>query len=201
MPIFFAVSIILCIMLSIKLYSAKNHQDKISAKIRDRESKSFNIKSKDISLLPYISLQEILPKKLSDDPYLNDLQNKLIQLSEKKILNLTGYTNTDLRYMYGTNNLTFLMECDSNFYRLCVLIHKIGEYLYEKGDINEVKRLYEFAICNKVDISDIYLTLSKIYLLEEDKKSLSSLIKSATSLNSLTKQKVLSDIKLLEKGI
>jgi len=103
--------------------------------------------------------------------------------------------------MYGTNNLTFLMECDSNFYRLCVLIHKIGEYLYEKGDINEVKRLYEFAICNKVDISDIYLTLSKIYLLEEDKKSLSSLIKSATSLNSLTKQKVLSDIKLLEKGI
>jgi len=92
MPIFFAVSIILCIMLSIKLYSAKNHQDKISAKIRDRESKSFNIKSKDISLLPYISLQEILPKKLSDDPYLNDLQNKLIQLSEKK--------NTQFNWLY-----------------------------------------------------------------------------------------------------
>jgi len=150
MPIFFTISITLCILLSIKLYVAKTHQDMISVSIHEKENKSFNIENKDISKLDFISIDEILPSQISNDPYLNDLHNKLIKLSRKKILNLTGYTNTELRYMYGTNNLTFLAECDNNFYKLCVLIHKIGKYLYEKGDIPEVKRLYEFAVKHKL---------------------------------------------------
>ena len=54
-------------------------------------------------------------------------------LKEKKILNLSGFTNTDLKLEYGVGNLTELTDYDNNYVTLSRSLARIAELLTEQG--------------------------------------------------------------------
>ena len=49
------------------------------------------------------------PDLMTDE--LAECLSELQDLSDAKIVNLTGYTNTDLKLKYGTANITILSDC------------------------------------------------------------------------------------------
>ena len=65
----------------------------------------------------------------------------LRSLSTQKIVNLTGYTNTDLKLSYGTANITCLTEYDQNYTLLVSTLQKWAEVLYRGGAKKECRQV------------------------------------------------------------
>ena len=88
------------IFLSVAAYYRKRataQQKKVTEDFWSREDQANQIRRKDISNLPYITIPlEKFPIGISDDEELTDYENDLKTLASRKILNLSHQSNTDL---------------------------------------------------------------------------------------------------------
>ena len=96
---------------------------------------------------------------------INELNTGLIEaLKEKKILNLSGFTNTDLKLEYGVGNLTELTDYDNNYVTLSRSLARIAELLTEQGLKKEAAAFLEFGIATHTDIGKNYTLLAGYYI-------------------------------------
>lgn len=158
--------------------SNKVHQES-SSKYWQKDRDSNNTRRVDITNLDYISIPlESLPMDDKKDATLNSYRDKIIQLSSEKIINLSGYTNTDLKYKYGVANLSILAEYDKHYSTLVSILQKWGERLYEKGLIQDGKSVLEFAVSCKTEVRATYRLLTKIYIELETPELINHLLQS-----------------------
>ena len=192
------VSIIIAIYIMIR-YAGNKSSKKIQEKQNafwERENQANSVRKKDLSDLNYIKIPlDSLPMIDTDDTVLQELQWNIKQLSDKPIVNLTGFTNTDLKLQYGTANINYLSQCDGNFIRLAQILYKWGSYLYEHGFIKEAVMVLEFGVFCKTDVSKQYLLLAKIYQSQKNFEKIDALIQTAETLNSLTKEHTIHSLK------
>ena len=142
----------------------------------------------------YITIPlDLLPFKDTNDTKLAEYQETIRNLSEYKILNLTGYSNTDLKLQYGAANLEVLSLADQRFTTLARTLASWGNYLYEQGDIPGATAVLEFGIECRSDVSSNFLTLAKIYK-DSSPEKIENLKSVAENLNSLTKNSILSGL-------
>ena len=97
---------------NVKKQTRKRRKDDKNFWVRENQANS--VRRKSLDGLPYITIPlKRFPTRLMND---NDVVMECIQtletLSSQKIVNLTGYTNTDLKLEYGTANITALSEYD-----------------------------------------------------------------------------------------
>ena len=156
-----------------------------------KESEANSVKKRDISALPYIVPDEALLNTDSSDPKINELLSELKTFKDKKILNLTGISNTDLKLKYGTANITELSECDDNFTSYCKVLYSIGKAYNEIGDTISARRFLEYAVGIRTDITDNYVLLANIYRDNNELNRINDLINIAGTLNSLSKQTII----------
>lgn len=109
----------------------------------------------------------------------------LRSLSTRKIVNLTGYTNTDLKLSYGTANITCLTEYDQNYTLLVSTLQKWAEVLYRGGAKKECRQVLEYAVSIGTDVSHTYFLLADLYDEEDESDLKYSLIEKASGLSSL----------------
>lgn len=183
------------IIFGLTLAHARRRSTRLQAKKRDefwtRESNANSIRKVSLDCLDYITIPLNLLENLSTDSDFLTMIEELKVLSGKKILNLTGKSNTDLKLEYGTSNLTFLMDCDQNFTDLARLLNKIGHHLYNSGDIDNSLKYLEFAVECSTDISSTYILLKKIYIERNEAFKIEKLLNTAQSLNSLMKNPII----------
>lgn len=110
----------------------------------------------------------------------------LRSLSTQKIVNLTGYTNTDLKLSYGTANITCLTEYDQNYTLLVSTLQKWAEALYRGGAKKECRQVLEYAVSIGTDVSHTYFLLANLYDEEGESDLKCSLIEKASGLSSLS---------------
>ena len=110
----------------------------------------------------------------------------LRNLSTRKIVNLTGYTNTDLKLSYGTANITCLTEYDQNYTLLVSTLQKWAEVLYRGGAKKECRQVLEYAVSIGTDVSHTYFLLADLYDEEGESDLKYSLIEKASGLSSLS---------------
>ncbi len=110
----------------------------------------------------------------------------LRSLSTRKIVNLTGYTNTDLKLSYGTANITCLTEYDQNYTLLVSTLQKWAEVLYRGGAKKECRQVLEYAVSIGTDVSHTYFLLADLYDEEGESDLKYSLIEKASELSSLS---------------
>lgn len=183
--------------LKYEISKSDRKSDKADSLFFETESKANSTRKKDISNLDYITIP--LDKLPFDENTSNEkiisYQDTIIKLSTQKILNLTGISNTDLKLKYGVANLEFLSECDENFTLLARTIANWGEELINISLENEAISVLEYGISINSDVSKNYILLGLLYSKLNKMQPLNELIKKAESLNSLTKNSVITKLK------
>lgn len=162
-----------------------------------RENDANNTRRKNLDTLSYVIIpDELLLPDLSahipaDDTELMQYNEVLRDLQDKRILNLTGKTTTDLKCEYGPANLASLDEYDSNFTLFTKTIYAYGERLHKLGFDEEAMKVLRFGIDSLSDISGNYKLLATLYKKYNQTEKIEELKKIAGGLDSLMKKTIL----------
>ena len=184
-------------------YELKKH-DRINTKAYEdfweKEREANLVRKKSLDNLSYIKVPlEYIPKSLlSEDPVVSDCISILEHLSERKIVNLTGYTNTDLKSEYGAPNLNILMEYDENYTLYARTMNKLAHAYYDAGYESNARILLERCIESNTDIKATYLLLAQIYKKHQETEKIDKLIETAKNLPSASKKSI---IRVLEEYV
>lgn len=155
--------------------------------ILDIERDANNVRRKSLDNLDYIHIPlERLPvEALPEDDTVKECLETLRTLNTCRIVNLTGYTNTELKFQYGTANITPLTEYDQNYTLLVCTLQKWADHLMEAGLKDEAEKVLEFAMDTNTDVSRSYYMLAEIYASHGKEDHIRDLIKRAEGLKSL----------------
>lgn len=164
----------------------------------EKESQANFTRSRDISNLDYIRLPlDQLPLKDAILAGCGKEVEELKKFSEKNIINLSGYTNTDLKLMYGPANLEALTQCDNDYTSLIRLLNHISSMLVEKDMTDSARKFLEYSITIGSDISSTYVNLGKIYMDLNQPDKVKDLMAQAASLTSLSGKTILAKLEKL----
>ncbi len=196
-PTFFAIFVTFLVWLSIELRKTNKKDDSFW----QREAEANNVRKQTLDNLDYITIPiDSLPFFYGIDKNLEELQNTITSLSSCTIVNLSNYTNTELKLMYGPGNLADLTEYDQNFTLLVRTLHKWGEQLSTLGYEKEAIQVLEYAVSIKSDVTAGYLLLGKLYLKQGQPQKLDTLLSAASSLDTLLKDSLIKQLKTLKKS-
>ena len=182
------------IFLSVAAYYRKRataQQKKVTEDFWNREDQANQIRRKDISNLPYITIPlEKFPIGISDDEELTDYENDLKTLASRKILNLSHQSNTDLKLAYGPANLPALSEYDQNY---TTLLRNLVAYA-------EAVPVLEFGISIDSDIRANYTLLAELYKEQGNASKIQELIDKAAALDSMMRSAILEQLHTLQNA-
>ena len=165
----------------------------------NRESEANSVRRADISNLDYITLSfDKLPINEVKNAGFSDIYDELTRLSEKKFINLSEYTNTYLKMMYGPANLEALSEYDNNYSQLIRLLNKLSKEFINIDKTDAAKMVLEYSIEIGSDLSTDYEMLGKIYLDSNDEAGFKKLEEKAEDINSLSKNLIVSKLDSLK---
>lgn len=193
------LTLIFIIWLHYELIKSKNQDGKKDKLFWKREAEGNLTPKKDISNLDYLTITlDHLPVKNYDDKTINLYRDTIIALSNKKILNLSGYTNTDLKLQYGVANLNRLIEYDNNYINLIRTLHKWGQRLYDAGDISAAISVLEYAVSCKTDATITYKLLAQIYKKQNETDKINKLIKLISDSNISRKDDLIKELRVID---
>ena len=155
----------------------------------EREREANNVRKQPLTDLEYVELNyDNLPVQApAPNEMIAELQDRLSNMCNLKCVNLTGITNTDLKFKYGVANLALLTEYDQNFTNLSRTIYELGHEYAAIGDTDRAISFFELGIRIKTDISNNFIELAKLYKETSQIGKINSLIASAENIRSLTK--------------
>lgn len=187
------------VWLHYELIKSKKQDGKKDALFWKREKEGNLTPRKDISNLDYLTITlDHLPVKDYEDPTANQYRDTIMALSNEKILNLSGLSNTDLKLQYGVANLNPLTEYDNNYIKLISTLHKWGQHLHKIGDIQGAISVLEYAVFCKTDALITYKLLAQIYNKQNDTDKIDSLIKVISDSNMSRKDELIKAISMLK---
>ncbi|WP_408069830.1 hypothetical protein [Butyrivibrio sp. JL13D10] len=164
----------------------------------NKELRANSTRRKSLDSLNYITIPvDKLPfGVIKGNAEVDYCEKNILRLSDQKIVNFTGITNTDLKLEYGAPNITLLTAFDQNYTTLVTMLQKWAHELNEAGLYKEAACVLEFSISTKSDVTASYKLLCDIY---KNRLSLSSsefenkiraILPIAESLNSLSKNNI-----------
>lgn len=186
---FLASFIVFIIWLSYEIKKSRRAIDRQQKAFWEREREANRTRKKPLDTLDFITVPlHSLPMDICNgQPQIDECLDLVRSLSEQKIVNFTGYSNTDLKLMYGAPNITLLSEYDQNYTLLVRTLQKWASLLYEQNYQNEAKTILEYAVSIRTDVSGTYKLLASIYSAEGVPGKIAGLIETAMTLNSSMK--------------
>ena len=151
-----------------------------------KERAANSVRKKPLDDLDYLTIPlEQLPTKAHlEDSVVQECVDNLSTLSQCKIVNFTGISNTDLKLTYGTANITVLTEYDQSYTLLVTTLQKWADRLYDLGDIASAGDILEYAVSIHSDVTKTYLMLADIYNQQGSVHRISELIAAAEKLTT-----------------
>ncbi len=185
--------IIFILVIGHNLRKNQRIQDKEEMAFWERERLSNQVRRKSLDGLDYIKIPlERLPMQLmTEDEKVADILRIINELALQPIVNLTGYTNTDLKLEYGTANITYLTQYDQNYTVLAGTLQRWADILYENGYLTQTCQVLEFAVDTRTDVSRSYTMLAEIYEKQGQHEQIARLTETANSLKSLNREVIL----------
>ncbi|MBR1854563.1 MAG: hypothetical protein IJ794_15715 [Lachnospiraceae bacterium] len=175
------------------LRKSKRIQNEAERTFWERERLANETRRKPLDNLDYIKipLDELPMHTMEDDSKVAGSLQIINELSLQPIVNLTGFTNTDLKLEYGTANITALTEYDQSYTLLVNTLQTWANELYQAGYTDETTQILEFAVSTRTDVTASYDLLADIYLQNGRKNDIQKLKETAETLNSLSKNVIL----------
>ena len=193
---FFASFIVLCLLLMYEIHKARNREAQKYQSFLDEEAKANATRRQSLEDLQYITIPfETLPTDiLTDDERVKEYLETLHILSETKIVNFTGLSNTELKLKYGAPNIDILSQYDANYTSLVRTLNDWAHLLYQNGYVSEARTILEFAISTNTDISTTYNLLAQIYKDSNETEKIKELIPIASGINSLMSKSIVKNL-------
>jgi len=198
MNLFFLASFLVFIIM---VYTVTRKQQKLAkdreAEFWSRERRADSVRRKSLDNLNYIRIPlEAFPTHLlNDDPEVLDCIGILESLTSGKIVNLTGWSNTDLKLEYGTANIEALTEYDQNYTVLVRTLQKWADLLLGSGYQKEAASLMEFAVSTGTDISRTYYSLAEYYASQNRYEEIDRIREVAKNLRSVNRDIIVRHLK------
>lgn len=157
-----------------------------------KEHRANNTRRKSLDDLPYITipLDRLFLHLLPDNEKASEYRETLHTLSESRIVNFTGISNTDLKLKYGAPNIDVLSRYDQNYTVLARTLNQWAACLYQNGCVDEACGVLEFAVSTGTDISGSYKLLCDIYLEKKMPEKIRELYPTVEALNSAMKKTI-----------
>jgi len=189
---FLASFIVLIVWLSYEISKTRRAAKKQEDQFWERESAANRTRRKSLDGLAYITIPiDSLPMDAcSQREDVQDCVDVIKTLSKQTIVNLTGYTNTDLKLMYGVPNLPALISYDQSYTMLARTLQKWATLLHEQGLVTEAVAVLEFAVSTHTDVSGTYKLLSSIYRARGQEEKIAGLLDIAATLRSPMKHAI-----------
>ena len=158
----------------------------------DREKRANSVRKKSLDNLDYVKipLDKLPTNALSDDENVREYLDLLTYLSTQPIVNLTGFTNTDLKLEYGTANITPLSQYDQNYTALVRTLQQWAELLLKADLTDDAETVLSYAISIGTDISHTYYCLAEIYAARSEYDKIAGLIQQAEGLRSALRNSI-----------
>lgn len=187
---------IFCGWCFVEMKTKTRKEDKEEEKFWDRERAANATRRKPIDHLDYVKISDELPYEcLPDNDSVKEILATIDRLKGEKILNLTGYTNTDLKLMYGAPNITELTLYDQNFTALVTSCQKWADILSDNNLTKEALTVMEYIVEIGGDIGKSYRLLAKEYRNNNDSEKYQWLLDRAEALKSLNKPYIVKAVK------
>lgn len=185
--------IIFCMVINHNVRKSRRIQADEEKRFWDREHLANQTRRKPLDGLDYIKIPlDRLPMQLlEENEKVAECLRMIQELSLRPIVNLTGYSNTDLKLEYGTANITALTEYDQNYTLLVSTLQQWADLLYQADQTEPTREILEFAVKIRTDVSRTYDLLSDIYIKNGQRDKIPELINTAESLNSLNREVIL----------
>ena len=195
---FFASFIVFCVWLGYEIHKRRNAEAKNYEAFWDREHAANSTRRKSLDGLPYITIPvETFPfGLLPGNEQVPEYEQTIRDLAQEPVVNLTGFSNTDLKLQYGAPNIDLLSLYDQRYTTLVCTLQSWAELLYKEGQPAAARILLEFAADTHTDIYASYELLVRIYEENSEKEKISSLLPLAQEIRSLSKNRI---ITLLEE--
>lgn len=167
----------------------------------ERERKANATPKKDISNLTYIKVPlEKFPIGQIEDEEIKVIEDKLVALSEKDILNLVGKTNTDLKEEYGVPNFDKMQEIGENFNELTVTLVEYSNELMLRNMLDEAISVLEYGIAIKTDVSKNYTLLGDCYKQKNQPRKIKVLREQAERYDGIMRESIIRHLDELLEG-
>lgn len=178
---FFSVYIvcflIFCAWLFYELRKSSRKDKEKSDEFWAREAEANSTRKKDISHLPLLQVkEEEIPIGNSTDEsvlyYIDHLRN----IIKTPMIDLSEYSNTDLKLAYGVANFATLSEYDENYNTFLLALSNLGRSYARAEEFELAEKTYLLAFHHgSMKLSD-YTDLAHVYLRLDNPQGISSLI-------------------------
>lgn len=198
LPVLTALVIVFIVLINYEIHKTTKSNKDDTEKFWNHE-KASNLKPRaDISSLDYIIIStEKLPMSDNPDQTANSYRDIILGLSGKKALNLCGYSNTELKSLYGIANITRLSDYDNNYTVLVSMLQKWAERLSNLGCTKEALEVLEYALSCHTDVIKSYLLLAGLYKQCQDTDKIARLIDSIQTTKIRDKEKLVSRLNII----
>ena len=190
---FFASFIVFCIWLGYEIHKHRNMEAKDYEAFWDREHAANSTRRKSLDGLNYITIPvETFPFGLvPQNEQIAEYEQTICDLAKEPVVNLTGFSNTDLKLEYGAPNIDLLSLYDQRYTTLVCTLQSWAALLYKEGQPQAARVLLEFAIDTHTDIYASYELLVRIYKEYSAEDQIAGLLPVAQQLHSLSRTRIL----------
>ena len=177
MPIFFICTLIFVAWLWYERNKHNRLQEKQTDAFWQREEEANHTRNKDISNLPYLHMEmDEIPGKDNSDSEIATLWNELDELAKQPMLNLSSYTNTDLKLAYGVGNFARLSGYDDNYNKFLVKQSILARRFSDIQENETAISCYRLALSYGSKKLKDYTSLGELYIKTDQPEKLSALI-------------------------
>lgn len=212
MPLFLIFSILFALWVRYEIRKTSKTEEESNAGFIEREQRANFVRKADISALDYIRVPldslpfsgdfaEVkasysLPSSISEAvrAEIMSCEKAVISISNKKILNLGGISNTDIKFQYGAANLPVLMQYDENFAKLSRTLAKWARLLFEEDEFDAAEKILTFSVACKSDIEEVFIMLAKIYRKNGNELGISGLVSACDCFDEFRRQNIIDNI-------
>lgn len=196
---FLASFIIFIMVLTHRIHRQRNQEAANERSFWKNEQAANSVRRKPLDKLEYIHIpMDKLPTHLmTENEIVADCLDTLNGLTDKKIVNFTGYTNTELKFEYGTANIEQLSAYDQNYTIAVTTLQKWADELWAADYKSEAVSIMEFAVSTRTDISRTYYKLAEYYNSNGQADKIKLLLDTAETLRSANKGSI---VRTLQKS-
>lgn len=176
-PVYLICFLIFIVWLFYEQRKSENQDKKNSEDFWAREAEANRTRKKDISQLPLLHVQESeIPLAETENESILYYIGHIRNLIKTPMIDLSEFSNTDLKLAYGVGNFKQLSEYDENFNHFLLALSNLALSYTEAGFLSEAQDTYRLAFYyGSQKVSD-YTGLADVYLRMEQPERITALI-------------------------